>query len=188
MRNVYPLFIPDSLNIPRDTMIFANRPDKREQSDALTSRFPRRDYVSSNSSSWKTVRQPPKTTVLVADKNKHFTSMLSHSLRARDFDCVVADSRKSIVSIFAERKPRIVVLSFGIEKEKDGMDAAKDILNISSRTAVIVLTDADSKVGDRIERLGVEIFMPKDSGFSKIVNSICAVSNLRKSSCDLVAR
>ncbi len=127
-------------------------------------------------------------TVLIADKSPEFALMLSHLLRKKDFDCTITYDRKSIFSIFLEKRPKIVTLSFGLEKERDGLDAAKDILNISSKTEVVILTDANSRINERAERLGVEIFLAKNAGFSMIVNSICALSNLKKSACDLVAR
>ena len=127
-------------------------------------------------------------TVLIADRSPEYALMLSHFLREKKFDCIITYDRKSIFSIFLEKRPKIVVLSFGIEKEKDGLEAAKDILNVSSRTRVVILTDTNSRVSESAERLGVEIFLTKDTDFSKVVNSICAVSDLKKPACDLVAR
>jgi DNA-binding response OmpR family regulator len=132
--------------------------------------------------------QDGRVTVLIAVESLEFADALSRALGETDFSCVVADSGKKAFSLFLERRPDVVVLSSDIIEEEDGIEAAREILRASSRTEVVILTDSKSKVTDIAERIGVEIFINKDTSLPRIVNSISAVSNLKKPTCKLVAQ
>jgi DNA-binding response OmpR family regulator len=132
--------------------------------------------------------QAGSATILIAVESLEFADALSRALGERDFSCIVADSGKKAFSLFLERRPDVVLLSFNIRGKEDGIEAAREILGASSRTKVVILTDSNSKVTDTAEHIGIELFMSKDTSLPRMLNSICAVSNLKKLTCSLIAR
>ena len=113
-----------------------------------------------------------KPAILIAVRDKDFATVLSYKLNLRQFNCLVAEDGKKAFSILLRNRPEIAVLSFGISMRDDGMEIAKKNLRLNSRTEVIVLTDSDSKVGDKAEKCGVELFVDNQTDPSKIEDLI----------------
>ena len=152
----------------------------------MFSEFPFNDEKIGEGSFSELESSSDRPAILIAVKDKEFATVLSYNLNLRQFNCLVAEDGKRAVSIFFRNRPEIAVLSFGISKKDDGMEAAKEILRLNSRTEVIVLTDSDSKVGDKAERCGVELFVENVTDASKVEDLICAMSSLKKPTCTLV--
>lgn len=162
--------------------------DKKKEKGRFSRYHQGESSAASSSDSRSSVKTPSRVTVLIAVESPEFAAALSHALSARDFSCIVAEDGRKASSMFFERRPDVVVLSFGITGEEDGIETAKEILLARSKTEVVILTDSNSKVTDKAEQCGVELFIDKRTNFLRIEDSICAVSNLKKSTCNLIAR
>ena len=140
---------------------------------------------------WASKNDPSQRTgpsVLIAVESILFADALSRSLTARGLNCLVAEDGKYAFTMFLERRPDIAVLSFGITKKEDGFDAAKAILKSSSKAEIVILTDSNSEISKTTEQSGVEIFIDKHTSLSKIEEAICALANLKRSTCNVVSR
>lgn len=169
-------------------LFFTLPSDRKKEKERLSRYNQGESSAASSSDSQSSVKTPGRVTVLIAVESSEFAAALSRALGARNFSCVVAEDGRKASSMFFERRPDVAVLSFGITGREDGIEAAKEILLARSKTEVVILTDSNSKVTNEVEQCGVELFIDKHTNFLRIINSICAVSNLKKSTCNLVAR
>ena len=131
-------------------------------------------------------RQAPL--ILIADRDNEFVSSLSQQLTTKGFECIPVDSANEAYSRSLEAMPDVVVIGCNITREGDGLQVAKQILSRRSLTEVVVLTDLDSEIGKKTERIGVELFIKRSLGVEKIVSSICGICELKKSSFRLIAK
>ena len=129
-----------------------------------------------------------RTAALIADRDAELANLLASILSARGFACLVAGDDKDAFTKFSEVRPNIVVIGYTINDRADGMQTAKEILSQRQETKVIVLTDSESTIGEREERSGVELFIRREDSIRKIIDSIFAISDLKKPTCDLIAR
>ena len=133
------------------------------------------------------VNEYSKPCILVADENSAFTGALSKGLVQRGFSCYVTENKSEVFSLFLLKRPVVTVLGFNVRERDDGIRAATDILRTSSRAEIIVLTNSISEV-TKTEKIGVELFVRRDLGLTKIINAVCVVSNLKKPTCKLVSK
>jgi len=136
----------------------------------------------------KKAREFDDPTILVADESEEFRDNLIRELQARGYNCLIAEDGKQASYGYLEKMPDIAVLGIDIGKKGDGMLAAMEILSKRSEAEVIILTNENSTITKNEECIGIEFFISKNNSLQKIVNSICAVWNLKKSSCRLIAR
>jgi DNA-binding response OmpR family regulator len=155
---------------------------------ALFPAFPSRDEKEDGRTFSEIESSSNKPAILIAVRDKEFATVLSYNLDLRHFNCLVMEDGKSAFPTFFDKRPEIVVLSFGIAKRDDGMEAAREIMRINSSAEVIVLTDSDPKVSNKSEQCGVELFIDEQTDPAKIEELVCAVSSLKKPACTLVNR
>ncbi len=183
LRIVYLLFIRTKLIMSSNYLDFAIIPNKRKDDNVLGLRDQRNSSAANRRGN---TGQRPRPFILAADECPQFADQLSNTLDARGLTCFVANDGKEVLSVFLDTLPDVTILSFGIAGKEDGIETAKKILRMRSNAKVVILTDSESKVTEKIERMGVEFFINKNAGFFRIANSICALSNLKKRTCNLV--
>lgn len=145
------------------------------------------DSAISESEHLETTNEYNKPWILIAGENSDFTKALSKRLVTRGFSCCDTDNEEQVFSLFLLKRPVVTVISFKTKEKNGGIKAATDILKTSSRAEIVVLTDSISKVTEA-EKIGVELFVRRDLGLTKIIDMICVVSNLKKPACKLVSR
>ena len=128
------------------------------------------------------------TKVLIADESPELAKTLSDALCAQGFDCIIAKDESDTLSRFFENMPDVVVLGFSIVKEGDGIRAAKEILANKPLTEILVLTDKRSRITKKEEQLGIELFISREAGLQTIASTVCAIRDLKKSACRLIAK
>lgn len=126
--------------------------------------------------------------VLVADESHEFGDVLSRLLRSMGLHCILVDDADIAYSEFLKRDPRITILSYSISRKEDGVEAAKSILHADSDAKVMVLINWNTKVSEKAERVGVELFMDKAAGLDKIANAAWCLLNLKKPTSNLITR
>ena len=131
-------------------------------------------------------RQSP--IILIADRDKDFANSLLQELNGKGFKCFLANSANEAYSTSLEVLPDAVVICCNIAREGDGLQAAKQILSRRSLTAIVALTDLDSKIGEKAERIGIEVFIQRSLGIEKVVNTICGICEVRKLSFRMIAK
>lgn len=139
-----------------------------------------------NSSTSGIHKDDGRRTVLVSEDDSAFAKLLLQALNARGFNCTITDDSNELFSLFLVKRPNVVVISLNAQGNAKTIKATSDILRTSSRAEVVVLMDQISDPS-KIEKVGVELFVRKNVVLSKIVNSISAVSNLKKPTLRLVS-
>lgn len=147
----------------------------------------RRSNLRRNTSTQHYDQESNVPTVLIAEEDSRFAKALSQGLRAKGFKCTITNDKKEAFPLFLVKRPNVTLLSFHEKEKPDGIKVATDILRTSSRAEIVILADSDSKAV-QMEGIGVELFVRRDEPVNKIVDSIGAVSNLKRPTCNLVAK
>jgi len=127
--------------------------------------------------------------VLIACESAELSDTISRTINeAGDFCCVVAENAKRAVSLFLEKRPEVIIMSYGIESDEDGIKAAREIFLRNPRAEIIILTNSNFKMSVEAESAGVELFLNRDTSSLKIVNAVRAVMELKKPGYNLIPR
>ena len=159
-------------------MVFSFQPGKKKDDFQWG---PSRDSQSSIAGFPVEEKRGRKASVLIALDNPEISGMMIGALKqVGDFECFVAESAKKALSLFFEVKPEVSILSYSICSEEDGIETAREILLHSTRAEIIVLTDSKSNVSKQAEFVGIEMFIDKDIGCTKIAQAVRALLDLKR--------
>ena len=124
-------------------------------------------------------RAPDGTTrrsVVVIDDERTFADLLHHALSDQpDLDCVgVAYDLDSGLALVDQHAPDVVLLDVHFRgAERDGVDAAGEILALRRDTWVVLLTGrADADILRRAADVGVCSLLPKDGSLPELLTTV----------------
>jgi DNA-binding NtrC family response regulator len=131
---------------------------------------------------------PRKSLIIIYDLDKEFVNSLSRDINLRGIDCVIVNSPKEAMAKALERMPEAVILGRDIGKKENGLQIGKAILSHTARTKIVILTDDPTNISKKDEKIGIELFIDLKIDLGKIVNSICALCELRKPVFDFISK
>ena len=111
--------------------------------------------------------------VLLCDDHQLFAEALGDVLSARGDDVLLTTSPDTAVRVAQECQPSVCVMDRNFPEGDVGVDAARRLLCVSPRTAVLVLTgSADAAVARAASGAGVRGFLKKDEPLPHIVQAL----------------
>jgi len=111
--------------------------------------------------------------VAIVDDEADFTRLLIMLLKKRGLDVsFVAHDGQEAVEMFknAHKKPDVILMDHHM-KMVDGLEATRQILNISKDTSVIFLS-ADNHIREDALKAGACSFLNKPAGINEIISAI----------------
>lgn len=118
----------------------------------------------------------PRLRVLIADNDRILVDALTAVLSSQGY-CIVgsAGDGQRAVLLTRRRRPDVAVLDVSMPV-MGGLDAARQIIAATHRTAVLLLTEyADDRVVREALRIGVRGFLAKAQGLGDLLQAIRAV-------------
>ncbi|MBU2103085.1 MAG: response regulator [Candidatus Omnitrophota bacterium] len=108
----------------------------------------------------------PKLTILLADDEKDFLTMLAMRLKAWGYEVIVAEEGAEAVRLVRDKKPDVVIIDY-MMPEMDGVAALREIRKTNADVPVIMLTAYPDKHSIKgAETLDVLAYIPKVSAHS----------------------
>ncbi|MFZ5905992.1 MAG: response regulator [Nitrospirota bacterium] len=114
----------------------------------------------------------PKTKVLLVDDEVEFVSALAERLRLRGYDTEAVSRAEKALSIIREEPPDVILLDFRMPG-MDGLEALKQIKNISPSIEIIMLTGLeDSRSIEEAKKSGAPEYIMKPADINELIEKI----------------
>ena len=111
--------------------------------------------------------------ILLCDDHQLFAEALGDVLSARGDDVVLTTSPDRAVELAQECRPSVCVMDRSFPEGDVGVDAARQVLEVSPQTAVLMLTgSADTAAARAAIGAGVRGFLRKDEPLLHIVQAL----------------
>jgi two-component system chemotaxis response regulator CheY len=125
--------------------------------------------------------------VLVVDDAKIMRNILKKTITERysDFHIIEARDGHDAIDLYKKEKPSLVTMDITMER-KNGLDAAKEILEIDKNAKIVMVTSlGQEKMLSECVRVGVRDYIVKPFSKERILSSISTAlgENKEKNKC-----
>ena len=112
--------------------------------------------------------------VLVVDDAKIMRNILKKTIKERytEFHIIEAKDGHDAIDLYKKEKPNLVTMDITMER-KNGLDAAKEILEIDKNAKIVMVTSlGQEKMLSECVRVGVRDYIVKPFSKERILSSI----------------